>query len=290
MTTTKTKGKEKTKELIEKLKQGINDVQSSKEFRRILKAMSMFHRYSWCNCLLIALQMPSATRVAGYKTWQKLGRQVKKGEKGIAIFAPMSVKRKDETLEEDKEDEDEYFLIFRVVHVFDVSQTEGEPLPELHSLNLRDSHKGMLRTLLKYCDNKQPPIKVRFVPLSNCYGYSTLGEVIIDENRNPTEQAVVLIHEIAHELIHHTKTIRKELTEEQKEMEAEATAFVVCNNIGLPEVGSERYLSLYHRSYDLQQSLEAIHRAAGEILNAIYPEEGGEKECAPSDARDAVKQ
>ncbi len=275
MTTTKTKGKEKTKELIEKLKQGINEVKSSKEFKRVLKAMSMFHRYSWCNCLLIAMQMPSATRVAGYKTWQKLGRQVRHGEKGIAIFAPMRLRRKDEELEED---EDEYFLIFRVVHVFDVSQTEGEPLPELASINLRDTHKGLLQTLTKYCDNKQPPIKVRFVPLSNCYGYSTLGEVIIDENKNPTEQAVVLVHEIAHELIHHTKAKRKELSDEQKELEAEATAYVVCNHIGLPETGSERYLSLYHKSYDLQQSLEAIHRAASEILGAIYPQEGGEKD------------
>jgi len=108
----------KTKLLLGKLKQGISEVKSSEQFKAYLKAMSLFHSYSFANCILIAIQCPNATNVAGYRTWQKLGRQVKRGETGIAIFAPMRVKQK-----EDDNEEVDYITLFRVVYVFDIGQT-----------------------------------------------------------------------------------------------------------------------------------------------------------------------
>jgi antirestriction protein ArdC len=251
----------KTRELLQKLKHGIQEVKSSDDFKRYLKAMSLFHHYSWCNCLLIAMQCPKATNVAGYQTWKKLGRQVKKGEKGISIFAPMRVKQQTN----ESEDEIDYVTLFRVVYVFDISQTEGDPLPEPPNFDIQDTHSGLLPSLIRFAESKN--IKVSFEELTHCEGVSQLGHIIIQRDKNSTEQALILIHEIAHELIHNSGQKRHELTTEQKELEAEATSFVVSNQLGLPETHSDKYLALYEKSYDLQLSLEFIHAAAQEILH-----------------------
>lgn len=256
--------KSKTKELLDKLKEGIQQVKSSEEFKAYLNALSLFHQYSFNNCMLIAMQRPDATHVAGFRTWQKMNRFVCKGEKGIAIFAPMCVKRKDEKVE----GEEDYITLFRVVHVFDVSQTEGENLPAPPRGQIRDTHTGLLQQLVAFAESKN--IKVSFQNLANVEGISLNGQVAIHEERNPTEQALILVHELAHELIHWDPEKRPELTKEQKELEAEAVAFVVSEGIGIQN-NSDKYLALYHKSYDLQLSLENIHRAAQEILSAIYP-------------------
>ena len=128
---------DKTRELLGDLKEKVENIQSSEEFKKILKTMAQFHSYSWCNTLLIWAQRPDSTRVAGYRKWQKLSRQVKKGERGIAIFAPMKIKVKDS----DNEDEEDWILRFRVVHVFDLSQTEGDPLPSLECESIKNTHE-----------------------------------------------------------------------------------------------------------------------------------------------------
>jgi antirestriction protein ArdC len=263
--------KSKTMSLLEKLKQGISEVKSSEQFKAYLKAMSLFHSYSFANCLLIAMQKPDASNVAGYRTWQKLKRQVKKGEKGISIFAPMKMKQKNE----EAKDEVDYITFFRVVHVFDVSQTEGEPLPQPSRLEIQNTHQELLASLLKFAETKG--IKVVFENLEHVEGLSHKGQVSIHQDRNPTEQALILIHELAHEFIHWDPEKRPKLTKEQKELEAEAVAYVVSQQIGLPESNSDKYLALYHKSYDLQLSLEIIHRAAQEILHGITPSEKSEQ-------------
>ena len=257
-------GKSRTKELLDKLKEGIQAVKSSEEFKAYLNALSLFHAYSFNNCMLIAIQRPNATHVAGFRTWQKMNRFVCKGEKGIAIFAPMRVKRKDEKIE----GEEDYITLFRVVHVFDVSQTEGEPLVKPPREEIQDTHKELLQQLVAFAEIKG--IKVSFQNLANVEGISLNGQVAIHEERNPTEQALILVHELAHELIHWDPEKRPELTKEQKELEAESVAYVVSESVGLQN-NSDKYLALYHKSYDLQLSLEIIHSAANEILSAIHP-------------------
>jgi len=97
------------------------------------------------------------------------------------------------------------------------------------------------------------------------------GEIIVHENRNPTEQALILIHELAHEMIHWDPEKRPKLTKEIKELEADSVAYVVAENLGI-QSNSDKYLALYHKSYDLQESLEVIHVTAHEILNFINPQ------------------
>ncbi len=267
-----TKNIKRSKELLEKLKEGINQVKSGREFKRILATMAKFHSYSWRNNLLIWLQCPAATRVAGYRTWQKMGRSVRKGEKAVWIFAPLLIKRK----EENEEDEEQVVTMFRPVPVFDYSQTEGEPLPTMTGKYIPNTHEELLSKLKKLCGKMK--IEIVFEELSGIEGVSKIGKIIIDSKKNPTEQAVILLHELAHEIIHDSSEKRCKLNTEQKEMEAEATAYILGQHIGLPETNSADYLSLYHKSYDLQESLAVIHGASQKIIGALMPgkEENGE--------------
>ncbi len=262
------KGREKTKALLKKLSEGIREIQSSEEFRAVLDCMAHFHSYSWRNTLLIHFQNPQATRVAGYRTWQKLGRQVRKGEKGISILAPSTYKKKEtevdpETGEEIEVEKDVSF--FFPVCVFDISQTEGEEMPEIEFKPIDDTHAGALEKLLKLAGERN--IEVEFADLANCEGVSTNGKIKIQSSKNPTEKALILIHELAHELLHWNPETRPKLTREQKELEAEATAYVVAQALGIPETNSEKYLALYQKSCSLEESLEAIHQTSRKILS-----------------------
>ena len=121
------------RELIEKLERGFQQVQNSEEYRSYLRTVSRFHKYSISNTMLIWLQCPDATHVAGFHTWLSLGRHVRKGEKGIRIFAPMPYRRTVSTVDEETgitEEEEINGLRFRAVSVFDISQTDGDDLPE----------------------------------------------------------------------------------------------------------------------------------------------------------------
>src|SRR6266446_241270 len=117
--------REEASEARERLAEAVEKLADSDTFAAWLRARGAFHDYSFNNTLLIVSQRPDATQVAGYKTWQKLGRQVRKGEHGIRILAPCVVKRETDSGEETRS------MFFRTVSVFDVSQTDGEPLPEL---------------------------------------------------------------------------------------------------------------------------------------------------------------
>jgi len=258
-----TKSIERTRELLDQLKERVENVKSSDEFKRILLTMSRFHSYSWRNCLLIFMQCPHSTRVAGFRTWNKMGRHVKKGESAIWIFAPMTFKRKDE----DDGDDEEIATMFRPVPVFDISQTEGDPLPSMAINPIANTHEELLDKL-KALSGKLK-IEITFEELPGMDGVSKIGSVAIDSNKNPTEQSIILLHELAHELIHDTLQKRAQLSKEQREMEAEATAWVVAQHIGLPETNSDSYLALYHKSYDLQESLAVIHNASQQIINSL---------------------
>ena len=130
------KSKDKAKALrktiddrLEQLAKAVDDVRASEMFREYLNVQARFHRYSWHNTMLIASQKPDAERVAGFKTWQTMGRHVRKGERGIMIFAPRPWKHTE--TDDAGNDVGRQGVTFRPVYVFDVSQTDGEPLPEI---------------------------------------------------------------------------------------------------------------------------------------------------------------
>jgi len=254
--------REKVKELLERLDERIDQVQSSEEFKEILKTFSQFHNYSFQNSLLIKIQKPEATKVAGYRQWQKkFNRNVKKGEEGISIIAPFSLKIEVEEEGENKTKEITK-TYFRKVYVFDVTQTEGDPLPIVDT-ELADTFEKLIEPLLSYLEEKG--LKLQFENMKkNVEGYFNGESIVVNNNLNNTEKASVIVHEIAHVILHRNNKGRQ-LNKEIKEMEAEATAFVVMQNFGI-ETKSDNYLALYKKSYNLKESLTRINKVASEII------------------------
>lgn len=234
----------------------------SESLAQFLQAMATFHQYSWGNVMMILAQKPDARHVAGMRTWNRLSRFVRKGEKGIAIFAPMLFKEKEQS---ESRDEEGKRLGFRVVHVFDISQTEGEPLPEPESvagdpakylLDLRQvvAEKGIR---LEYHDD-----------LGTAKGKSCKGIIKLLSGMTLAEEFSVLTHELAHELMHQD---RQGLDRQRAELEAEAVAFVLCRFAGL-ESGTAHsdYIQLYDGGKEsLTESLEVIQKTASGIIEAM---------------------
>lgn len=234
-----------------------------------LAAMGRFHRYSFGNVMLILTQKSDATRVAGFNTWKTLGRYVKKGEKGIVIIAPMLIKAKEEK-KDAGEDDRGAVLRFRGVYVFDVSQTDGEPLPEIHRVGgSPNGHTPRLKALVA-----EKGIRLEYADdLGGADGLSCGGCIRILGELSPAEEFAVITHELAHELLHRGER-RPTLTKKMKETEAEAVAFVVSQAIGL-ETGTAAadYIQLYDGDKaTLAESLDFIQKTAAEILAAIAGE------------------
>ena len=159
------------------LAKAVDDVRASDTFKAYLDVQAKFHRYSWHNTMLIATQRPDATRVAGYRTWQGLGRQVCKGERGITIFAPCPWKR------ETDEGETEQGIFFRAVHVFDIGQTDGPELPDVDVSTIDTASDDLLANLRRVAYGRV--IAVNFAPLSGgLFGVSKGGTVDVD-NTHP---------------------------------------------------------------------------------------------------------
>ncbi|HET6929247.1 MAG TPA: ArdC family protein [Candidatus Acidoferrum sp.] len=234
-----------------------------------LSAVARFHRYSLHNVFLIAMQKPTATYVAGFHTWKKLGRFVKKGEKGIYILAPLVSKRSGS---ESVESEDEAVLLgFRACAVFDYSQTEG---PEMPTIGKVAGEPAFYHTRLVAFVSAQGISLVFSDAIAPAHGVSHGGRIILLPGMAAAETFLTLVHEFAHELLHRERN-RGELSKRQRETEAEAVAYVVCNAIGL-ETGTacQDYIQLYRGDAQLlTDSLENVRRAASQILRAICDEE-----------------
>src|ERR1700726_23170 len=202
-----------------------------------LNAMARFHTYSFGNIMLIARQKPTATRVAGIRTWNSLGRFVKRGEKGIFILAPMVGKRSTKDVATDEPSEDatteghRTLYGFRAVYVFDVAQTEGKELPALTEVN--GDVSGYRERLFKFVEAQS--IEISFSErIAPAKGLSYGGKITLLSGMQPAEEFSTLVHEIAHEMLHRGE--RRTLTTKQvreTEAEAEAVAFVVCQSVGL---------------------------------------------------------
>lgn len=160
--------------------------------------MGRFRRYRWGNILLIAMQHPTATHVAGYRTWLQFGRQVKRGAKDITIMAPMVVRRCDRDKKNDEEEDK--VVRFRACHVFDINQTTGEALPEPN--RAKGDARVHLDRLVRYV--KEQGIKVEYSRyLGGAEELSQGGRIVFRVGLAPAQEFAVLAHELGHELLHH---------------------------------------------------------------------------------------
>lgn len=239
----------------------------SEQLTRYLSMMARFHRYSFGNVLMILSQRPDATHVAGFHAWRQLGRFVRKGEKGIVILAPMAIKPKEDRAEDAEPGKaDKPVLRFRGVYVFDVTQTDGEPLPEPAEVSGDPSgHLDRLRALIA---ERGIALEYDEVP-SGALGVSRGGRIGIRAGLEPAVEFSVLTHELAHELLHHRE--ERPASKSVRETEAEAVAFVVCRAIGL-ETGTAAsdYIQLYGGNAEtLAASLGRIQRTAAEIIESV---------------------
>jgi hypothetical protein len=253
--------------LIEQLEAGHSDALTN-----YLTAMSRFHNYSFGNVLEIARQMPTATRVAGFWTWKNLGRSVNAGAKGIRILAPIvGVRRKkEEEAQKDITKQNTRTLLgFRNAYVFDVSQTNGVDLPEMHEIS-GDPGENVDR-LAAFL--KGQGIQLVYNPkIAPALGISYGGRIAILPGQSKAEEFSTLVHETAHEMLHKAER-RTATTKTVRETEAEAVAFVVGKAVGLVTGNaSADYIHLYHGNASLlAESLEVIQQTASVILAALEP-------------------
>lgn len=244
----------------------------SETLKKFLATLARFHNYSFGNALLIAVQKPEATHVAGFHTWRKLGRFVRKGEHGIAILAPM-VFRKDQQqpapAPERGENEVRAIYGFKVAYVFDVTQTDGEALPAF--ANPVGEPGDWLRHLEDSIRAAGITLEDDFLP-GGADGGSLPGRIIVRPDLPPNERFAVLAHEFAHELLHQRTDRRPETTRRIRETEAEAVAYAICLACGIDSTTrSADYIQLYRGSEEtLKESLTHVQQAATEIISGLH--------------------
>src|SRR5258707_6113265 len=265
-----TNNSDKTQELTQKINDSIaalcaetDTARQSETYRAWLRTLSRFYSYSFNNWLLIYTQRPDATRVAGFQTWKSLGRFVKKGERGIRIFAPIIRK-----VEEEKNGTTEQVsrpVGFRSIAVFALEQTDGEPLPEIDS-NATEGGEELLPRLEAATALLGIQLVYKAIPGAP-EGLSKGGLIEIEETLTTAARCGVIVHELAHELLH--KENRKETTRQQRELEAESVSFAVLAHYGI-HTESRFYLASYDVTAEmLTASLQTISQTAKRIINTI---------------------
>src|SRR3989449_8094177 len=250
----------------------------SEALQNYLATMGRFHRYSWGNVLLIGSQRPTATRVAGYHTWQDLGRHVKTGEKAIKIFAPILVKEREKSPPAPSPDrtatkQNDVFRLtgFRTAFVFDVEQTEGKPLPQFAKTT---GDPREFADKLKALVAKQGIAIEYDKAIAPAQGVSYGGKIRLIPEMQPAEEFSVLAHELAHEMLHHRKGDAR-LPKVVVETQAEAIAYVVCRGVGLEtNSAAADYIALYNGDKKtLAESLSVIQETSSKILDQLLPEQ-----------------
>ena len=276
---------ERLKALTDQLEQGVSDIFQSGQYAAYLTAMSKFHHYSFGNTMLIFMQCPNATNVAGYHDWRRnFGRQVKRGERGITILAPCPYRRKEE-VEEAASDGSPVTSVqwvqrmgFRTVTVFDVSQTEGKPLPELVKKLTGDvaQYESMVATLRSISPY---PISIESFP-GGAYGCCDFVEqrILVQPDMNQIQTIKTMIHEVSHAKLHapeKTEELPQHKQRFVREMEAESVAYVVCRHFGIDTSDySFGYVAGWSRGRELSQlreSLDLIRNTAAELIDGISP-------------------
>ncbi len=286
---------ERVAELTDQLENGIKELYASGRYEEYLRMMSKFHQYSPGNVMLILLQCPHATQVAGYRRWkEKFGRQVKRGEKGIKILAPCPYKRvleQEQTAPGDGQQPDTVtvkFLHFKVATVFDVSQTEGRELPTLGVDELTGDVPGYSELYGRLTEYAPVPVEVEPVP-GEAKGYFSPQEqrIVLRPGMGQVQTLKTLVHEIAHSKLHTPEQMKPEEQKgrREKEVEAESVAFVVCQHFGISTSDySFGYVAGWSRGKELAKlkaSLDTIRTTAAEIINTIQPPEREAPETVP---------
>ena len=292
---TSEKPAEKLKEITDRLEQGITELFDSERYKEYLRVMSKFHNYSFNNTLLIAMQKPDASLVAGFSAWKNnFGRNVMKGQKGIKIIAPSPFKIKQEMEKIDPhtqkpvigkdgkpvtEEKEITIPAYKVVSVFDVSQTEGRELPDIAVDELTgdvDRYKDFFAAL-----EKTSPVPIGFEKIEGgAHGYYHLEDkrIAIDEGMSELQTLKTAIHEIAHAKLHDIdlnapKDEQPRVDRRTREVEAESVAYTVCQHYGLDtsdySFGYVAGWSSGRELSELKSSLETIRSAAAEIINSI---------------------
>ena len=293
---TSEKPAEKLKEITDRLEQGITELFESERYKEYLRVMSKFHNYSFNNTLLIAMQKPDASLVAGFSAWKNnFGRNVMKGQKGIKIIAPSPFKIRQEMKKIDPhtqqpiigkdgkpvtEEKEITIPAYKVVSVFDVSQTEGKELPDIAVDELTgdvERYKDFFAAL-----EKTSPVPIGFEQIAGgSHGYYHLEDkrIAIDEGMSELQTLKTAIHEIAHAKLHDIDLNAPENEQQPRvdrrtrEVEAESVAYTVCQHY---ELDTSDYSFGYVAGWssgrelsELKSSLETIRSAAAEIINSI---------------------
>lgn len=242
---------------LEELAQATDEARKSKEMLRYLDFVSKFHKYSPANIWLILLAKPDASRVAGFHKWKSMGRFVRKGEQGLPILAPILVKQEDEDgLEK------QMLIGFKVVYVFDVTQTEGEPLPPPPDWKSPEKNNELNDRLIQFAKNHGITVTFKNLP-GEIQGVSKGGSIDIC----PTAGSKTICHEIAHEMLHKDKNNLQ--NREIKELEAEGVSWVVCRHFGLVNLNCPNYLALLKlNSNEIYAHMERIRDTAHMIISA----------------------
>jgi antirestriction protein ArdC len=268
--------------LIDTLTAGIEALTTSESWRIHLEFQGRFHRYSFSNALLIARQDPGASRVAGFATWKSLGRMVRRGERAIWILAPMTGRRT-RTAEGE---EHRPILGFRPVAVFDVAQTDGEPLPEVCRNLEGDDPAARFGLLVDRAVRLGYRVETTELPGTTNGDCSFARRRIRVEARNgPAQQVKTLAHELAHALLHEGIDDRP-----LAELEAESTAFVVCRTLGLDTSGySFGYVACWagggpEAVARIRASGARIQHAASVILDTFDVPDAGPSTTTPAAA------
>lgn len=321
--------RERLQEITAGIEQGIKELFESDKYRRYLSVMSRFHRYSVNNTMLIYMQRPDATLVAGYNKWKnQFERHVKRGEHGITIIAPTPYKKK---IEEQKLDPDTKapmldadgkvimeekeieIPLFRPVKVFDISQTDGKPLPELAA-----SLSGNVQNYEVFMEalRRSAPVPIEFEPMdANMDGYfsSDQQRIAIREGMSEVQTVSAAVHEIAHSKLHNYAKAQEEAARagdkeppkkkdrNTEEVEAESISYAVCQYYGIQTgENSFGYIANWSQGKELPElraSLETINKTAGELINdidrhykVICKERGIDLTAAPEPQLDPIEQ
>lgn len=264
---------DRVKELTHQLETGIQDLYASGRYGEYLAMLSKFHKYSYGNVMLILMQCPHASMVAGFQTWKKeFQRSVKKGERGIRVLAPCPVRRKLENPSD--ETEDVYIPYFKQVTVFDISQTEGKELPAQIVTELAgdvNEYENLFNRLVEYSG-----LPVTFEPLPEGYKGSFYREeqrIALFPGMSQSQTIKTLVHEIAHSKLHNDGEKRDRSA---KEVEAESVAYVVCSHLGIDTSDySFGYVAGWSKDKalpELKSSLEVIRATAAGMIDAIAPQ------------------
>ncbi len=273
-------GKRDINEILKTLEEGLREFMDGETYRKYLTSVGRFHDYSSSNIMLISAQYPNASLVAGYSTWKKFNRFVKRGEHGIRIIAPVPVKVEREKVLTDelgnrmKTTVQETVPRFRTVTVFDIAQTDGEPLPDIAPGELRQAVKDYRNFLEALHRSSRVRIVYEDIPGGAKGQYEMLTDrIVIQKDMSEAQTVKTLVHEIAHSFLHDSLSGRSREGKSTKEVEAESVAYAVCSRFGIDTSDyTFPYVSGWSQDKDLKTlrtSMERIRDTASHLIHLI---------------------